>query len=247
MYQFFVEDAQIGKEYITITGGDVNHIKNVLRMRPGEKIRVSSRSGQDFFCEIAELTDDFVQADILNEEVPGTELPARIYLFQALPKGDRMEYVIQKAVELGVYEIIPVAMRYCVVKLDQKKAAKKVERWQTISETAAKQSKRSMIPGVHPVMSYKEALEYAKICDINLVPYENERGMEATREALDKLQPGKSISILIGPEGGFSEQEIEAARQTMDVISLGKRILRTDTAACCAMSMVMLRLESMGE
>ena len=247
MYQFFVEDAQIGKEYITITGGDVNHIKNVLRMRPGEKIRVSSRSGQDFFCEIAELTDDFVQADILNEEVPDTELPARIYLFQALPKGDRMEYVIQKAVELGVYEIIPVAMRYCVVKLDQKKAAKKVERWQTISETAAKQSKRSMIPGVHPVMSYKEALEYAKTCDINLVPYENERGMEATREALDKLQPGKSISILIGPEGGFSEQEIEAARQTMDVISLGKRILRTDTAACCAMSMVMLRLESMGE
>ena len=96
-------------------------------------------------------------------------------------------------------------------------------------------------------MSYKEALEYAKTCDINLVPYENERGMEATREALDKLQPGKSISILIGPEGGFSEQEIEAARQTMDVISLGKRILRTDTAACCAMSMVMLRLESMGE
>ena len=112
----------------------------------------------------------------LNEEVPGTELPARIYLFQALPKGDRMEYVIQKAVELGVYEIIPVAMRYCVVKLDQKKAAKKVERWQTISETAAKQSKRSLIPGVHPVMSYKEALEYAKTCDINLVPYENERG-----------------------------------------------------------------------
>lgn len=245
MYQFFVEDTQIGREYITITGSDVNHIKNVLRMRPGEKIRVSSSSGQDFFCEIAELTDDFVQADILNEKVPGTELPSRIYLFQALPKGDRMEYVIQKAVELGVYEIIPVAMRYCVVKLDQKKAAKKVERWQAISETAAKQSKRSLIPKVHPVMNYREALEYAGTCDINLVPYENERGMAATIEALDKLRPGRSVSILIGPEGGFSEQEIEAARQKMDVISLGKRILRTDTAACCAMSMVMLRLESM--
>ena len=124
MYQFFIEDGQVGKEYVTITGSDVNHIKNVLRMRPGEKIRVSSRSGQDFFCEIAELTDEFVQADILNEEAPSTELPSRIYLFQALPKGDRMESVIQKAVELGVYEIIPVSMRYCVVKLDEKKAAR---------------------------------------------------------------------------------------------------------------------------
>lgn len=246
MYQFFVEDTQIGKEYITITGGDVNHIKNVLRMRPGEKIRVSSRSGQDFFCEIAELTDDFVQADILDEEAPSTELPSRIYLFQALPKGDRMESVIQKAVELGVYEIIPVAMRYCVVKLDEKKAAKKVERWQAISETAAKQSKRSLVPRIHPVMNFKDALAYAGSCDVNLVPYENERGMEATEEALGKLQPGRSVSILIGPEGGFSEQEIEEARREMDVISLGRRILRTDTAALCAMSMVMLRLESMG-
>ena len=191
MYQFFIEDGQVGKEYVTITGSDVNHIKNVLRMRPGEKIRVSSRSGQDFFCEIAELTDEFVQADILNEEAPSTELPSRIYLFQALPKGDRMESVIQKAVELGVYEIIPVSMRYCVVKLDEKKAARKVERWQAISETAAKQSKRSLIPRIHPVMGYPEALAYAASCDVNLVPYENERGMQATREALAKLQPGK--------------------------------------------------------
>lgn len=245
MYQFFVEDTQVGREYVTITGSDVNHIRNVLRMRPGEKIRVSSSSGQDFFCEIAELTDEFVQADILNEEVPGTELPARIYLFQALPKGDRMESVIQKAVELGVYEIIPVTMRYCVVKLDAKRAAKKVERWQAISETAAKQSKRSLIPRVHPVMSFQEALEYAGACEVRLVPYENERGMQATKEALTRLAPGKSVSIFIGPEGGFSEQEIGEARRSMDVISLGKRILRTDTAACCAMSMVMLRLEEL--
>ena len=245
MYQFFVEETQVGREYVTITGSDVYHIRNVLRMRPGEKIRVSSSSGQDFFCEIAELTDEFVQADILNEEVPGTELPARIYLFQALPKGDRMESVIQKAVELGVYEIIPVTMRYCVVKLDAKRAAKKVERWQAISETAAKQSKRSLIPRVHPVMSFQEALEYAGACEVRLVPYENERGMQATKEALTRLAPGKSVSIFIGPEGGFSEQEIGEARRSMDVISLGKRILRTDTAACCAMSMVMLRLEEL--
>ncbi|MCD8132631.1 MAG: 16S rRNA (uracil(1498)-N(3))-methyltransferase [Clostridiales bacterium] len=243
MHQFFIEDHQIGKEYVTITGSDVNHIKNVLRMRPGEKIRVSSVSGQDFFCEIAELGDAFVQADILDETVPKTELSSRIYLFQALPKGERMEYVIQKAVELGVYEIIPVAMKYCVVKLDEKRAEKKVKRWQAISESAAKQSKRSRIPRVHPVMSYAEALDYADSCDVRLVPYENERGMQATTEALEKLKSAGSVSIFIGPEGGFAPEEIDAVRQSMDVISLGRRILRTDTAAICTMSLVMLTLE----
>ena len=247
MYQFFVEDSQIGKEYVTITGNDVNHIKNVLRMRIGEKIRVSSTSGQDFYCEIAELTDDFVQADILNEKAESTELPSRIYLFQALPKGDRMEYIIQKAVELGVYEIIPVSMKYCVVKLDAKKAAGKVKRWQAISESAAKQSKRSLIPQIHPVMSFSEAVAYAKNCDVNLVLYENERGMSATRDALEKVVPGNSVSVMIGPEGGFSEEEIETLRDDMDILSLGKRILRTDTAAICTMSMLMLELEQKGE
>ncbi|MCC8081161.1 MAG: 16S rRNA (uracil(1498)-N(3))-methyltransferase [Lachnospiraceae bacterium] len=247
MHQFFIEDHQIGKEYITITGSDVNHIKNVLRMRSGEKIRVSSASGHDFFCEIAELGDAFVQADILDETVPKTELSSRIYLFQALPKGERMEYVIQKAVELGVYEIIPVTMKYCVVKLDEKRAEKKQKRWQAISESAAKQSKRSRIPRVHPVMSYADALVYAGSCAVRLVPYENERGMRATAEALEKLKSAGSVSIFIGPEGGFAPDEIEAARQSMDVISLGRRILRTDTAAICAMSLVMLTLEECEE
>lgn len=243
MHQFFVEEHQIGKEYVTITGGDVNHIRNVLRMRPGEKIRVSSDTGRDFFCRIAEVGESFVQADILDEEAEHTELPSRIYLFQALPKGDRMEYIIQKAVELGVHEIIPVAMKYCVVKLDEKKAANKVKRWQAISESAAKQSKRSLIPQVHTVMSYREALQYAKTCELCIVPYENERGMEATVQTLKKVREGASISVLIGPEGGFSDEEIAAVREDMEVISLGKRILRTDTAAICTMSMLMLELE----
>lgn len=243
MHQFFIDDSQIGKEYVTITGSDVNHIKNVLRMRIGEKIRVSSASGQDFYCSIAEVADEFVQADILDEEAASTELPSKIYLFQALPKGDRMEYVIQKAVELGVYEIIPVSMKYCVVKLDEKKAANRVKRWQAISESAAKQSKRSMIPQVHPVMSFKEAVSYARTCDLCLVPYENERGMSATAQALKKVVPGTSISVLIGPEGGFADGEIEEVRSDMEILSLGKRILRTDTAAICTMSMLMLDLE----
>lgn len=242
MHQFFVDDSQIGKEYVTITGSDVNHIRNVLRMRPGEKIRVSSES-RDYFCEIAELGDAFVQADILDEEAPNTELPSKILLFQALPKGDRMEYVIQKAVELGVHEIIPVDMKYCVVKLDEKKAKNKVRRWQAISESAAKQSKRSRIPLVQPVMSFREAAAAAASCDLFIVPYENERGMKATAAALDKVSCNQTISVMIGPEGGFSEEEIEALRESAEVVSLGKRILRTDTAAICAMSMLMLELE----
>ena len=244
MHQFFIEEEQIGKEYVTITGGDVNHIKNVLRMKPGEKIRVSSRGGQDFYCRIAEMGDDFVQADILDEEASKTELPSHIYLFQGIPKGDRMETVIEKAVELGVYEIIPVAMKYCVVKLDEKKAANKIRRWQAIAESAAKQSKRSMIPRIHPVMDYADALEYAKSCDVNLVPYENQRGMAATREVLDAIEPGQSISIIIGPEGGFAPEEIEAVKGEMKLISLGSRILRTETAGFTTLAILMYHIET---
>lgn len=144
MYQFFVESGQIGKDSVMIEGSDVNHIKNVLRMKPGEKIRISGPAGENYFCEIAEIEDSFVRASILEKDETGTELPNRIYLFQGLPKNDKMELIIQKAVELGVYEIIPVAMKNCVVKLDAKKAAAKTARWQGIAESAAKQSKRSL-------------------------------------------------------------------------------------------------------
>lgn len=243
MHQFFVDDAQVGRDFITITGPDVNHIKNVLRMRPGEIVRVSSTGGRDFRCSVLELADTFVQLDILDSDIAGTELLSPIYLFQALPKGDRMEYVIQKAVELGVYEIIPVAMKYCVVRLDEKKALSKVKRWQAIAESAAKQSKRSRIPTVHSVMNYKDAVDYAMECDCRFVPYENEEGMRATAEALSSIHPGDRISVIIGPEGGFSDEEIAMVRKDMQVISLGRRILRTDTAAITAMSMLMLHLE----
>lgn len=121
MYQFFVESGQIGKDSVMIGGSDVNHIKNVLRMKPGEKIRISGPAGENYFCEIAEIEDSFVRASILEKDETGTELPNRIYLFQGLPKNDKMELIIQKAVELGVYEIIPVAMKNCVVKLDAKR------------------------------------------------------------------------------------------------------------------------------
>ena len=243
MYQFFVTEEQIGREFITITGGDVNHIKNVLRMRPGETIRVSNQKGQDYFCKISEVGEDFVQADILETGAATTELPGKIYLFQGIPKGDRMEHVIEKAVELGVYEIIPVRMRYCVVKLDDKKQQAKLKKWQALAMAAAKQSKRSLVPNIHPVMSYKEAIAYAFQSEACLIPYENENGREGTKAALKKIRGKESVSILIGPEGGFAPEEIEAVKSRGEVISLGKRILRTDTAAITAMSMVMMEME----
>lgn len=243
MYQFFVEDTQISEKDVVIEGSDVNHIKNVLRMKCGEKIRISSASGKNFYCEIAELSGEIVRADIIEELEEDTELPNKIYLFQGLPKSDKMELIVQKAVELGVYEIIPVAMKNCVVKLDDKKAASKINRWQEIAKSAAKQSKRSLIPAVEMPMSYKLAVERAKELDVVLVPYENERGMQATREVISAIKPGQSIGIFIGPEGGFDSAEIEFVKEEAYLISLGNRILRTETAGLATLAMLIYQLE----
>lgn len=247
MYQFFVEDAQVGGDSVTIEGSDVNHIKNVLRMKQGEKVRISTSSGKNYFGTIADLSDAMVLVDILEECADDTELGNKIYLFQGLPKSDKMELIIQKAVELGAYEIIPVAMKNCVVKLEEKKAASKVSRWQEIAKSAAKQSKRSLIPTIQMPMSYMEALAKAKTLDVVLVPYENARGMAATKEAIEQIKPGQSIGIFIGPEGGFADMEIEQAKdEKMQLISLGKRILRTETAGLATLSILMYHLESYG-
>lgn len=260
MYQFFVEPHQVGQEYISIFGDDVNHIKNVLRMKPGTQIRVSikddvsdkkqlmDQSNQDvenksFFGIIETISDNEVLVKIESQDKVGTELSNRIYLFQGLPKGDKMELIIQKAVELGVYQIIPVAMKNCVVKLDEKKAASKVKRWQAISESAAKQSKRTVIPEIKMPLSWKLALKEAENLDVVLVPYENERGMEATRESLKSIEKGKSIGIFVGPEGGFSSEEIEMLAPTYHRISLGRRILRTETAGLATLSMLVFCLD----
>lgn len=248
MYQFFVEDAQILNGIVTIENEDVNHIKNVLRLKCGEKVRISSNSGENYFGEIDTLADRMVLVRILEEHAADTELPNKIYLFQGLPKSDKLELIIQKAVELGACEIIPVAMKNCVVKLDEKKASAKQTRWQEIAKSAAKQSKRSVIPAVRKPLSYREALEAAAALDVRLVPYENERGMAATKEAVEAVRPGQSIGIFIGPEGGFAEDEIALAKERgMQLVSLGRRILRTETAGLAMLSILMYYIESAGE
>lgn len=242
MFQFFVEPEQIKTEEVRITGSDVNHIKNVLRMRIGEEVRISDQQGQDFLCEITCFEEEQVILKI-RKECEGTEPSVKITLFQGLPKGDKMELVIQKGVELGVSEIVPVAMQNCVVKLDAKKAENKRVRWQAIAESAAKQSKRSLIPQVKPLCSFQEAVAYAKTMDVPLFPYEQERGMAHTREVFRKIKKGDSIGIFIGPEGGFSSKEIEMVRDEMEIISLGSRILRTETAGLAVLAMLIYEME----
>lgn len=243
MYQFFIEDEQIINKEIHITGPDVNHIGNVLRMKQGERIRVSVSGGRSFFCRIQSVMAEEVIAVIDEEDPKGTELSNRIYLFQGLPKSDKMELIIQKTVELGVNEIIPVTMKHCVVRLDDKKAQAKGKRWQAIAESAAKQSKRTIIPDVHAPVSWKEALKLAEELDVVLVPYENEEGMKKTRAVMKSIAQGQSIGIMIGPEGGFSREEIESLAETMHRISLGRRILRTETAGIAALAMLVYELE----
>lgn len=244
MFQFFVEQEQIGQDTITITGSDVNHIKNVIRLKPGNEIRVSNREDKDYICEITDISNEEVVAKIIDVDLAGTELKTKVYLFQGLPKGDKMETVIQKNVELGVYEIIPVAMKRSIVKLDAKKAEAKVKRWNGISESAAKQSKRMIIPNVTKVMTYKEAIEYAKELDICLVPYENAKDMTHTREIIESIKNESKVGIFIGPEGGFEEDEIESAIALgMETITLGKRILRTETAGMAIMAVIAYMME----
>ncbi|MDE7478737.1 MAG: 16S rRNA (uracil(1498)-N(3))-methyltransferase [Lachnospiraceae bacterium] len=251
MYHFFVEPSQISDRNVIITGDDVNHIKNVIRLKAGDEISVSNGiDGRDYRCGIEEITDTAVICTLRFIKEDGVELSSKVYLFQGLPKGDKMEFIIQKMVELGVYEIIPVVMKRCVVKLDAKKAKSKTVRWQGISEAAAKQSKRGVVPKIHEVMSYQEALEYAKDMDMKIVPYEMEdslvgaSGMEGTKKVIDSLESGQKIAVFIGPEGGFEESEIHAAVELgMKPITLGRRILRTETAGMTVMAWIMYQLE----
>ena len=235
MPRFFVGTDQISDKNIVITGTDVNHIRNVLRMAPGEEVTVSDGQGMDYFCKIAELTKEEVRLDIIDSWHSFVELPAKM---------DKMELIIQKAVELGVYEIVPVATKRAVVKLDAKKEEKKRLRWQSIAESAAKQAGRALIPQVAPCMNFDKALRMCNGLDAALIPYEKAEGMQHARDQVRALHGKHSIGIFIGPEGGFEESEIEAARGAGAVpITLGHRILRTETAGLTMLSILMFELE----
>lgn len=244
MVHFFAQHENIHDTYIDLVGSDVNHLKNVLRYQVGDELLISSGDNVDYTCRIADISADRIRAEIDSVDEKGRELPSKVYLLQGLPKGDKMELVVQKMTELGVSGIIPVSMKRSVVKLDSKKAEAKVKRWNAIAESAAKQSKRSVVPEVFPVMDLKRALEWAASCEVRLLPYECADGMEKTRQIITHLKPGECVAILIGPEGGFDLEELELAKDAgWEVITLGKRILRTETAGMMLMSVLMYHFE----
>ena len=244
MHHFFVTPQQISGDKIRIEGGDVNHMKNVLRMKLHEKAEISDGESRTYLCEVEAYEEDVAVLHILEEMEADTEPASKLYLFQGLPKSDKMELIVQKAVELGVYKIVPVAMKRCVVRLDDKKAAKKADRWNSIAESAAKQAGRSRIPEVTMPLSYNEALKMAEELDVTLLPYELAGGMEVTREVIRQIKSGQSVGIFIGPEGGFEPEEVDAAvSMGAKVITLGRRILRTETAGLATLAVLMFELE----
>lgn len=248
MPRFYVEDCQDAQTGITITGEDVNHIKNVLRLSIGDAITVCDGAGKEYECEIAEISKEHVYATIVDINQNAAELPCKITLFQGMPKSDKMEFIIQKAVELGATQIVPVMMKRTVVKLEDKKKDKKRERYQMIAESAAKQSGRGIIPEVAEFMTFREALRYAGDFDFLLVPYESADGIAYAQEMITKaanLADGASIGIFIGPEGGFAKEEIDAAKDAgAKIVTLGNRILRTETAGLAVLSILMFQMES---
>lgn len=248
MHHFFVDKSEITEEEIRLYGDNFHHLQKVLRGKIGEEIIISDGEAVDYYCKIKGYGIDHAVLSVSFLE-EAHELKTRLILLQALPKGEKMELILQKAVELGVTEIIPLESENSIVQLKGEKAEKKQRRWQGISEAAAKQSKRSIIPEVFPVSTWKEAFSILKDADIKLLPYENEKGVAFTKELLLRVEElgkkaGGSIALCIGPEGGFSEREVEEAKaEGFLPISLGKRILRTETAAITALSLLMMHLE----
>ena len=247
MSVFFIPTDNISENEITITGSDVNHIKNVLRMRVGDLIACNDTAGNVYNCRIEEFKADEIVLQIFERTEAKSELPLKISLFQGLPKADKMELIIQKAVETGVYGIYPVINERSVVKLDSKKAAQKTERWQKIAESAAKQSGRAIIPVVHEPVVYKRAIELAKTENKEILfPYENAEGMAYSKKVIEETVKKEACAVFIGPEGGFSEAEVGLAKDSgAKIISLGHRILRTETAGLFVMSVLSFECECM--
>lgn len=250
MPKFFVKQEQVNenKQEIKIKGTDVNHLKNVLRIKIEDKIEVCNLGNQqNYYCQVKEIEKECITAKILEKIMQTTESNVKVSVFQGLPKAEKMELIIQKAVELGVYDITPVEMKRCIVKLKEKDADKKIQRWQKISEVAAKQCGRNIIPEIHSVISSKDIgnkiLEY----DVVLVAYEEEKVITLKEELLklkQKEQDEIKIAIVIGPEGGLENKDVEYWKENgAKVITLGKRILRTETVALQMLSIIMYELE----
>jgi len=240
MFHFFVPALTFPET--VITGEDVSHIRNVLRMKPGDALEVSDGTAC-FLAEITELSPDAVRVRLRKEQA-GAELPVPVTVFQGLPKSDKLETIIQKCTELGAVRIVPVEMHRSIVKIDAKKKAARQSRWQGIAESAAKQSRRTVIPQISEAVSFADALRQSGALGVQLLCYEHARGMEQTRQVLGSLRPSETVGLWIGPEGGFENSEVEALTHAgAQVITLGRRILRTETAGPAVLAMLTYLME----
>ncbi len=244
MHRFFI--PQLYNEEMSITGVDAKHIGKVLRMQPGDKLQIVSDDGVSALAEVASITESTVTVRCLEVLAESHEPAVKITLAQGLAKGEKMDFIIQKAVELGAYSIVPVAMEHSVVRLDGAKADKKVERWQKIAEAAAKQSKRDIIPQVQAVQSVSQMLANNN-CKTKIIAYECEDRM-SLKTALREAGQLDDLLLIIGPEGGISEGELSKAREAGAVpVSLGRRILRAETAGLVAMSAIFYETGDLGD
>lgn len=248
MPKFFVTNQSIKNNEITIIGKDVNHIKNVLRKKVGEQLTICNTDcAIDYLCEIIKLEEKTIKCNVIKELVSNSESNIKVTILQGLPKADKMELIIQKAVELGVYDITPIEMKRCVTKLTEKDKEKKLQRWQKIAEVAAKQSGRNRIPQINEIKSIQNICNLCQEYDIVIVAYENEKENKLKYE-LEKLKliqtKSLKIAIVIGPEGGIDKQEIDCLKEKgAKIVTLGNRILRTETVALNVLSIIMYELD----
>ena len=247
MPKFFIKDEQLKDNKITIIGEDVKHISNVLRMKIGEKIQVCNiDTNENYSAELELISKEKVVCNVIEKIKSQAESNLNLKIFQGIPKSDKMELIIQKSTELGVKEIIPVDMERCVSKISGKDEKKKLERWQKISEVAAKQSGRDMIPKIRNVMKIKQICQEINDYDMLIVPYEKAEGYSfksAIEEMKSKNRNNLVVGIVIGPEGGFESAEIDELELSgAKIVTLGKRILRTETVALAMSSVIMYEL-----
>ena len=247
MPKFFVPTNQIEKDKIVIQNDDVNHIKNVLRAKVDDKIDICDyNTSKNYVCKIEEIEDKVIRCKIIEEIDSNVESEVKVSIFQGIPKADKMELVIQKSVELGAYDITPIEMKRCVVKLNEKDKTKKIQRWQKISEVTAKQSGRDIIPNINNIININKLCESLEKYDLVLVAYENEK-INTLKNELTKIKNNKKvkIAVIIGPEGGIDKAEIEQLEKySAKIVTLGNRILRTETVALSMLSIIMYELDS---
>lgn len=246
MARFFIEKEQIQDNLVHITGEDVKHITRVLRLELGDRVTVCAGEGQDYLVKLTDFTKDQVTGEVLAVEPSQGEPRAKVILVQGLPKGDKLEYIIQKCTELGVAEIWPVVTQRTVVQLDDKKATQRQQRWQRVAIEAGKQAGRGVIPTIRQLQKWADLWSQIPEDALVILPWESEQG-NSMKKLLDDADPTRAIYIIIGPEGGFDQKEVqEALQQGAHVVSLGSRILRTETAGMATLAMILYQFGDLG-